>query len=104
MSELDNLKARVLAWREANDGGHLHPKWYPQHNPDEIGPQLCVSWDHGGYHEIAGFYSGKSARDDVTMICEVFNWAVEQLTPSAQSFYGERTYDDIHDAAWEDDE
>lgn len=87
----DDLATRLLAWRKRNDGGHLHTK--SRHDPTEIGPQLCVSWDHGGYHEIAGMYAGKTALDDAEMICEVFNWALDQLTPSSQSYYGERTYE-----------
>lgn len=93
MSETDDLKTRVLAWRKANDGGGLHAKWYPDHDPEEIGPQVCVNWDHGGYHEIAGLYAGKRANTTAELICDVFNWALDQLTPSTQSFYGERTYE-----------
>jgi len=41
-------------------------------------------------HAIS-FHHAKDA-DKVALICEVFNWAIEQLVPSEQSFYGERTY------------
>lgn len=88
MSERDELRAAALKWCKENDGGRLHAKGGGAN-------QLCVSWDHGGYHEIAGMYSqsGK-AQQDLELICDVFNWALDQLAPSSQSFYGERTYEE----------
>lgn len=88
---IDDLATRVLKWRKRNLGGVLHTK--TNHDPEQLGPQLCVSWDHGGYAEIASMYSGKSAAEDAEMICEVFNWALEQLAPSTQNWYGTREYE-----------
>lgn len=82
---LNDLKHRALKWCKRNDGGRIHPKGDTR--------QFNVSWDHGGYHEIGCMYDGKTAVEDIELICEVFNWALEQLNPSTQSFYGERSYD-----------
>lgn len=92
MPETNELAARLLAWRKRNDGGHLHTK-ANGHDPNEIGPQVCVSWDHGGYHEIGCMYAGSTSLEDAEMLCEVFNWAMEQLTPSTQGWYGTREYE-----------
>lgn len=78
-----DISARALAWCKANDGGRLHAK----------ATQMCVSWDAGGYHEIADMYdSSAQAEADIELICDVFNWALEQLAPSTQNYYGTRTY------------
>lgn len=82
--DLEDLTSRVLAWRKTNDGSYLHAK------PNN---QFCVNWDHGGYHEIGCMYDTKTASTDIDLICDVFNWALEQLTPSTQGFYGDRTYE-----------
>lgn len=69
----------------------MHAKSWPQHDPEKIGPQICVDWDHGGYHELGCLYAGKRSRDDAELICDLVNWALEILVPSERGFYGDRT-------------
>jgi hypothetical protein len=87
-----DLAARVLEWRKQNDGGQL-TVWWPtgstEQNPGH--PIMAVGCDHGGTIEYGAFYDAKDA-DKMALICDVFNWAIEQLVPSEQDFYGERTY------------
>jgi hypothetical protein len=88
----DDLPTRVLAWCKRNDGGRLGV-WWPAGSQPGSGsrPILAIMWDHGGTGELGTFYNEKDA-DKMDLICDVFNWAIEQLAPSEQSFYGERTY------------
>jgi hypothetical protein len=88
---VDDL-VRVLEWRKHNDGGRLGVWWPAGSEPgDGCSPIMAIVWDHGGAGEMGTFYNGKDA-DKMAFICDVFNWAIEQLAPSEQSFYGERTY------------
>jgi hypothetical protein len=86
------LAHRALEWCKSNDGGRLCV-WWPagstEKNPGY--PIMAVSWDHGGTGELGTFY-GPEMADDMELITDVFNWALEQLAPSTQSFYGERDY------------
>lgn len=88
----EDLAARVLEWRKRNDGGQLTVWWPAGSTEDSPGrPIMAVGCDHGGTIEYGSFYDAKDA-DKMGLICEVFNWAMEQLVPSEQSFHGERTY------------
>lgn len=86
------LAPRVLEWCKRHDGGRLGV-WWPagSKSGDGCQPIMAVMWDGGGTGEIGVFYDEKDA-DKMELICDVFNWAIEQLAPSEQSFYGERTY------------
>jgi hypothetical protein len=84
-----SIAERALAWCKSNDGGRIFPKGDTR--------QFNVSWDHGGYHEIGWVYEGKTAVADIELICDVFNWALDQLVPSTRSFYGERYYEADND-------
>jgi hypothetical protein len=89
----DELAARALAWCKAHDGGRLCVWWPAGSKPnDGCSPIMAVSWDGGGTGELGTFYDEEDA-DKMGLICDVFNWALEQLAPSTQSFYGERTYE-----------
>lgn len=92
-TQTDELRERVLAYQKRADGGRLFMKGSTL-DPEDYGPQLAVNWDNGGYHEIGCFYAGKGAREDGELLCDVFNWALDVLTPSTVGWYGERTYDD----------
>ena len=87
---MDDLAARALEWRKRNDGGQLGV-WWPAGSGSGGSPIMAVMWDHGGTGELGTFYYEHDA-DKMDFICDVFNWAIEQLAPSEQSFYGERIY------------
>ncbi|MEV4127063.1 hypothetical protein [Nocardia sp. NPDC049707] len=86
------LAARALAWAKSNDGGRLGV-WWPcgSKTGDGSQPIMSVLWDHGGTGELGVFYDEESA-DDMEIICDIFNWALEELAPSERGFYGQRTY------------
>lgn len=86
------LKDRALQWCKSNDGGRLCV-WWPAGGGPDVGsrPIMAVSWDHGGTGEL-GTFLGPDMAPDMELICDVFNWALEQLNPSSRSFYGERSY------------
>ena len=91
--EFEALKAAALAWCKKNDGGRLCV-WLPAGgNPDTSYPIMAVNWDHGGTGELGTFY-GPEFAPQMELICDVFNWALEQLAPSSQGFYGDRNYSD----------
>ena len=93
MSKPEELKARTLEWCKANDGGRLCV-WWPAGSTgrgSDSQPIMAVNWDHGGNGELGVFYRNEDA-DAMDLICDVFNWAMEQLAPSEQDFYGSRTY------------
>ena len=52
---------------------------------------MAIMWDHGGTGELGVFYDEDDA-EIMGLICDVFNWALEELAPSERSYYGSRTY------------
>jgi hypothetical protein len=52
---------------------------------------MAVMWDGGGTGELGVFYD-KAGADDMETICDIFNWALDQLVPSVRGYYGDRTY------------
>jgi hypothetical protein len=48
-------------------------------------------WDLGGTDELGVFYREEDA-EKMELICDLANWALEQLAPSKQDYYGGRTY------------
>lgn len=91
--ELDDLRAKALQWCKSNDGGRLCV-WWPAGSTDENPgyPIMAINWDHGGTGELGTFY-GPELEPQMQLICDVFNWALERLAPSTQSFYGGRDYE-----------
>jgi len=86
------LARQALEWAKANDGGRLCV-WWPAGSTPGSGSQpiMAVNWDNGGVGELGVFYNESDAPAMET-ICNIFNWALEQLAPSETSYYGERTY------------
>lgn len=86
------LARQALEWSNSNDGGRLCVWWPAGSKPgDDSQPIMAVSWDNGGIGELGSFYSREMAPDMQT-ICDIFNWALEQLAPSETNWYGTRTY------------
>src|SRR5881392_12008 len=86
------LAQRALKWCKQNDGGRLGVWWPAGSEPDDDSqPIMSVMWDGGGTGELGVFYRRELA-DDMQMICDLANWAMEQLVPSETWFYGTRTY------------
>lgn len=80
------LARRALEWCKRNDGGRL----YARERTGEQ-PMMVVLWDNGGEDEL-GYFHDESRGDDLELICDLANWAVEQLVPSETNYYGTRTY------------
>lgn len=86
------LARRALEWAKEHDGGRLCV-WWPAGSKPGGGssPIMAVHWDNGGTGELGTFYNESDAPAMET-ICDIFNWALEQLAPSETNFYGTRTY------------
>lgn len=86
------LVRRALEWRKNNLGGNLCV-WWPAGSTrgDGSSPIMAVRWDGGGTGELGTFYREENAAAMET-ICDIFNWALEQLAPSETDWYGTRTY------------
>ncbi|WP_330253092.1 hypothetical protein OG874_00305 [Nocardia sp. NBC_00565] len=78
------LARKALEWCERNDGGRMYAD-----DRDEDHPQMVILWDNGGQDEL-GHFDGDHI-EDLELICDLVNWAVEQLVPS-ETHYGTRTY------------
>lgn len=93
MPDLDpELAKQALAWRKANGGGRLGVWWPCGSKPeDDSQPIMSVMWDGGGTGELGVFYS-RDLAPQMQTICDIFNWALEQLAPSETNWYGTRTY------------
>lgn len=88
----DDLAARTKAWMKDNDGGQFGVWWPAGSKPgDDSSPILAIMWDQGGTGEIASFYDEKDA-DAAELICDLANWAMEQLVPTTRTYYGGREY------------
>lgn len=88
----DDLKDRAKAWMKANDGGHLGVWWPAGSKPgDNSSPILAIMWDGGGTGEIGHFYDEKDA-ESAELICDLANWAMDQLVLTTRTYYGEREY------------
>lgn len=99
MTERDELARKALEWRKNNDGGRLGVWWPSGSTPgDDSQPIMSVMWDGGGTGELGVFYSREDAAAMQT-ICDIFNWAIEQLVPSETDWYGTRTYHADQEAA-----
>lgn len=85
MSERDELARKALEWCKRNDGGRLFAK---THGDDT---DLTIVWDNGGDDEFANVYDGFQ-EDDGELICDLVNYALDQLVPSETNYYGTRTY------------
>lgn len=94
MTDIDpELARRALAWAKGNDGGRLGVWWPAGSKPgDGSQPIMAIHWDGGGTGELGVFYDEKAA-EAMQTICDIFNWALEQLAPSERNFYGTRTYE-----------
>lgn len=92
MSEHEALARQALAWRQVHDGGRLGV-WWPAGSIPGSGSQpiMSVMWDGGGTGELGVFYEERDA-EAMETICDIFNWALEQLAPSETDFYGTRAY------------
>jgi hypothetical protein len=91
-AEREELARRALDWMKANDGGNLCVWWPAGSKPgDDSQPIMAVLWDAGGVGELGTFYSREDAKAMET-ICDIFNWALGELVPSAVGWYGQRTY------------
>lgn len=86
------MAARALAWSKANDGGRLGVWWPAGSKPDDDSPPImAIHWDGGGTGELGAFYDKRDAAAMET-ICDIFNWALDQLAPSERGYYGDRAY------------
>jgi len=94
MSDRADLARKALEWCKRNDGGRLYAK---RRGGDAA---LTIVWDNGGDDEFASVYEGFQD-DDPELICELVNWALEQLVPSETNYYGTRTYLVAEDTATE---
>ncbi|MBF6368409.1 hypothetical protein IU469_22185 [Nocardia puris] len=97
MTNLDpEMVQRALAWAKANDGGRLCVWWpagaKPRDPDDDSRPIMAINWDGGGTGELGAFYDKKDA-EAMETICDIFNWALDQLAPSERGYYGDRTYE-----------
>jgi hypothetical protein len=92
MSPDPEMVARALEWSKSNLGGRLCV-WWPagSQQGDDSHPILAVHWDGGGVGELGTFYRREDA-ETMQTICDIFNWALEELAPSDVGWYGERTY------------
>ena len=88
----DDIAARAKDWMKANDGGQFGV-WWPagSKHGDGSSPILAIMWDGGGTGEIGHFYDEKDS-DAAELICDLANWAMEQLVPTTRTYYGEREY------------
>lgn len=82
-----DLAVRAKGWMKGNDGGQFGV-WWPG---DGSSPILAIMWDGGGTGEIGHFYDEKDS-DAAELICDLANWAMEQLVPTTRTYYGEREY------------
>lgn len=87
------LAAKALAWSKSHDGGRLCVWWPAGSKPeDKSQPIMAIGWDHGGTDELGVFYRYEDA-EAMETIAQIFNWALQQLAPSAQNFWGTREYE-----------
>lgn len=92
IAERDELARKALEWCKRNDGGRLGVWWgCGSKRGDGSQPIMSVMWDHGGTGELGVFYREEDA-EAMQMICDLANWALEQLAPSETDYYGTRTY------------
>ena len=91
----EDLKRRALEWSKNHDGGRLCVWWpagaKPADPQDQSRPIMALNWDSGGVGELGSFYS-KTDAEAMNTICDIFNWALDQLVPSQRNWYGTRTY------------
>lgn len=87
-----DLAARAKGWMKSNDGGQFGVWWPAGSKPgDGSSPILAIMWDSGGEGEIGHFYDEKDS-DAAELICDLANWAMEQLVPTTRTYFGEREY------------
>lgn len=91
----EDMKRRALEWSKRHDGGRLCVWWpagsKPRDPNDDSRPILALNWDNGGVGELGTFYN-KADAEAMHTICDIFNWALEQLAPSERTYYGGRIY------------
>jgi len=90
---MTELAARAKKWMQENDGGQLGA-WWPAGAKPGGGSQpiLAVMWDHGGTDELGVFYEEKDI-DKLELICDLANYAMQQLVPTEREYYGGRNYE-----------
>jgi hypothetical protein len=92
MSHNSALARQALQWRKSHLGGRLCVWWPAGSVPgDDSHPILAMHWDGGGVGELGTFYRREDA-EAMQTICDIFNWALEELAPSETDWYGTRTY------------